>query len=143
MLRAMGTLIVPAMRYRDAKRALDWLHRAFGFERHAVYENADGTVMHAEMKLGDAFIMFGQVADTPFGRHMVQPDEVSGRNTISPYVVLPDAGMQAHYDRAVAAGAEILDPFAKKDYGGSGYSARDFEGFVWSFGSYDPRAPQG
>ena len=136
----MGTMIVPAMRYRDAKRALEWLSRAFGFEKHAVYENPDGTVMHAEMKLGDAFIMFGQVADTPFGKYMIQPDEAGGRNTISPYVVLPDAQMQGHYERARAAGAEIVDPFTKKDYGGSGYSARDCDGFVWSFGSYDPRA---
>ena len=127
------------MRYRDAKRALEWLNRAFGFEKHAVYENPDGTVMHAEMKLGDAFIMFGQVADTPFGKYMIQPDEASGRNTISPYVVLPEAGMAAHYERARNAGAEIVDAFTKKDYGGSGYSARDPEGFVWSFGSYDPR----
>jgi len=136
-------MIVPAMRYRDAKRALEWLNRAFGFEKHAVYENPDGTVMHAEMKLGDAFIMFGQVADTPFGKYMIQPDEAGGRNTISPYVVLPEAEMAAHYERARKAGAEIVDPFTKKDYGGSGYSARDPEGFVWSFGSYDPRTPHG
>lgn len=136
----MSTTIVPAMRYRDAKRALEWLQRAFGFERHAVHENPDGTVMHAEMKLGEAFIMFGQVADTPFGKTMIQPDEAGGRNTMSPYVVLPDTDIATHYERAVAAGAAIVDPFTKKDYGGSGYSARDPEGFVWSFGSYDPRA---
>ncbi len=40
----MSTMIVPSLRYRDAKRALEWLHRAFGFEKHAVYENPDGTV---------------------------------------------------------------------------------------------------
>lgn len=139
MLRGMSTLIVPAMRYRDAKRALEWLHRAFGFERHAVYENPDGTVMHAEMRFGEAFIMFGQVADTPFGQYMIQPEEAGGRNTISPYVVMPDADIAPHYERAVAAGAVVLDPLSKKDYGGSGYSVRDIEGFVWSFGSYDPR----
>ncbi|MGH8237603.1 MAG: VOC family protein [Steroidobacteraceae bacterium] len=137
----MSTLIVPSMRYRDAKRALEWLQRAFGFERHAVYENPDGRVMHAEMKFGEAFIMFGQVADTPFGKHMIQPSETGGRNTISPYVVMPEADVEAHHRRAVAAGADIVDPLTKKDYGGSGYSARDLEGFVWSFGSYDPRAP--
>ena len=72
-------MIVPALRYRDAKRALEWLNRAFGFEKHAAYENPDGTVMHAEMKLGEAFIMFGQVADTPFGKYMIQPDDAGGR----------------------------------------------------------------
>jgi hypothetical protein len=43
------------------------------------------------MSFGEAFIMFGQVADTPFGKYMLQPDEAGGRNTISRHVVMPDA----------------------------------------------------
>jgi uncharacterized glyoxalase superfamily protein PhnB len=82
------------------------------------------------------------VADTPFGKYMMQPDEAGGRNTVSVYVVMPEAQVAAHHARAVAAGAVIVDPLTKKDYGGSGYSARDPEGFLWSFGSYDPRAAQ-
>ncbi len=31
-------------------------------------------------------------------------------------------------------------PLEDKDYGGRGYSCRDLEGHVWSFGSYDPFA---
>ena len=32
--------IIPSLRYRDAPAAIEWLCRAFGFEKHAVY--ADG-----------------------------------------------------------------------------------------------------
>lgn len=45
----------------------------------------------------------------------------------------------AHYERAKAAGAEIIDEYAEKDYGGAGYSCRDPEGHLWWFGGYDPR----
>jgi uncharacterized glyoxalase superfamily protein PhnB len=46
----------------------------------------------------------------------------------------------AHHARAVAAGAEVVMPLEDKDYGGRGYSCRDPEGHVWSFGDYDPFA---
>jgi uncharacterized glyoxalase superfamily protein PhnB len=44
------------------------------------------------------------------------------------------------YRDAVAAGAEIVEKLADADYGGRGYSCRDPEGHVWSFGTYDPWA---
>lgn len=46
----------------------------------------------------------------------------------------------AHCAQAKAAGAEIVDDLETRDYGGSGYSARDPEGHLWSFGDYDPWA---
>ena len=44
-----------------------------------------------------------------------------------------------HYARAVEAGAEILLDLVDQDYGGRGYSCRDPEGYIWNFGTYDPR----
>ena len=46
----------------------------------------------------------------------------------------------AHYRDAVAAGAEIVLDLVDQSYGGRGYSCRDPEGRVWSFGDYDPWA---
>ena len=40
--------------------------------------------------------------------------------------------------RAKAAGAEIVIDIKTQDYGGRDYTARDLEGPVWIFGSYDP-----
>jgi uncharacterized glyoxalase superfamily protein PhnB len=48
------------------------------------------------------------------------------------------ADVRAHYDNAKAAGASIVDEYAEKEYGGAGYAARDPEGHLWYFGSYDP-----
>lgn len=74
-----------------------------------------------------------------FGQLMVQPIACEGRSTQSIYLVV-DA-VDAHHERARAAGAEIVMPLVDQDYGGRGYSCRDIEGHLWSFGSYDPWAP--
>jgi uncharacterized glyoxalase superfamily protein PhnB len=131
--------IVPAMRYRDAPAAIAWLCDAFGFTRHLVVPGPEGTIAHAQLTLGSGMIMLGSVADTPYGKNMRQPDEIGGAETQTAYVVVAD--VDAHYARAKAAGAEIVIDIKDEDYGGRGYTCRDLEGHIWSFGSYDPWAP--
>ena len=128
--------IIPCLRYRDAPAAIDWLCRAFGFERHAVYAEGD-TVHHAQLVFGNGMVMLGS-ADTAseWGRRIAQPGDIGGLETQSPCVVVAD--VDAHYARAVAAGAEVVQDIADQDYGGRGYSCRDLEGHLWWFGSYDP-----
>lgn len=127
--------IFPALRYRDANAAIDWLGRAFGFEEKAAYRGEDGTVHHAELRLGVGLIMLGQVREGDWmeGR---EPDPAAHGHGI--YVVVPDA--DAHHARAKAAGAEIVRELTDEDYGSREYGARDLEGNSWSFGTYDPYA---
>jgi uncharacterized glyoxalase superfamily protein PhnB len=73
-----------------------------------------------------------------FDELMTTPSEIGGRETQSAYVIVED--VDGHHDHAVAAGAEIVLALEDKDYGGRGYSCRDLEGHLWSFGSYDPFA---
>jgi uncharacterized glyoxalase superfamily protein PhnB len=127
--------VMPTMRYRDALAAIDWLERAFGFERHAVYEDG-GVVHHAQLRFGSGMIMLGSMpseGEPAFPERV--PAEV-GAATSSVYVVVRDP--DAHHARAKAAGAEILRELTDQDYGSRDYSARDPEGHVWSFGSYRP-----
>ena len=131
-----GSTIIPGLRYRDAHAAIDWLCKAFGFEKHAVYENEHGRVVHAQLVYGHGMLMLGEAGPEGFGRHMLQPDQVQGRETQCAYVTVSDC--RAHYERAKAAGAEIIEEYAEKDYGGAGYACRDPQGHLWSFGSYDP-----
>jgi uncharacterized glyoxalase superfamily protein PhnB len=120
--------VYPSLRYHDAPAAIEWLERAFGFERMQVIENPDGTIAHAELRWGDGVIMLGSERDDPVhGSHAGQ-----GWN----YVVVEDA--DAHHDRARAAGAEIVMELTDQDYGSRDYSARDPEGNLWSFGTYAP-----
>ena len=74
----------------------------------------------------------------PSGEMSKPPIDVGGVGTQSPYIIVED--VDAHYARAVAAGAEIVMDIKDEDYGGRGYSCRDPEGHVWNFGSYDPWA---
>ncbi len=131
-----GSTIIPCLRYRNAHAAIDWLCAAFGFSRHAVHENENGGVEHAQLTFGNGMVMIGEVRNNAFGEHIAQPDEIGGRETQCACVTVADC--KAHYERALAAGAVIVDAYAGMDYGGAGYSCRDPEGHLWYFGSYDP-----
>ncbi len=130
--------IVPTLRYRDAATAIEWLCRAFGFEKHLVVPGEGGTIAHAQLTLGNGMIMLGSARDDAFGKLQKPPAEVGGVSTQSSYVIVPDA--DAHHARAVAAGARVVYPLKDEDYGGRGYSCLDPEGHLWNFGTYDPWA---
>jgi uncharacterized glyoxalase superfamily protein PhnB len=130
--------VIPAFRYRDAPAAIAWLCKAFGFEKQAVYEGKDGIVEHAQLTFGNGMIMLGSVRDTHYGKSMTTPQQAGGA-TSGVYVIVNDA--DAHCARAKGAGAEILIELVTQDYGGRDYTCRDPEGYVWTFGTYDPWAP--
>ena len=127
--------IIPALRYRDAPAAIEWLCKAFGFEKQAVYAGENGEIEHAQLTFGIGMIMLGSMRDNDYGRFFKHPHEVGGV-TQGTYLIVEDA--DAHYTRAKAAGAEILLDIKIQDYGGRDYTCRDPEGHVWTFGTYDP-----
>jgi len=49
--------VIPCLRYRDAPAAIEWLCRAFGFEKHLVVPNQDGTIAHAQLSFGAGMVM--------------------------------------------------------------------------------------
>ena len=114
--------------YRDPWAALDWLEKAFGFERSMVISDKDGRLGHAQMRFGDGYLMVG----SEWVDFVASPTSVGGKNTQSIHVQLPD-GIDAHCERARAAGAAILMEPADQFYGDRTYRARDLEGHVWTF----------
>ena len=134
--------VIPALRYRDAPAAIDWLCRAFGFEKQAVYANPDGTVAHAQLTFGNGMVMLGSVVEgTPFSKLLRQPDEIGRVETQTPYLIVADC--DAVYKKAKAAGAEMVLDIADMSYGGRAFTCRDPEGHIWNVGSYDPWADSG
>jgi uncharacterized glyoxalase superfamily protein PhnB len=131
--------VIPCFRYRNAPAAIEWLCATFGFEKHLVVPNVDGTVAHAQLSFGNGMIMVGSAVDSEFGKLMKQPDEIGGFATQSPYVIVSDADVV--YARAKLAGAVILIDITDEDYGGRGFTCRDLEGHIWNFGTYDPWGP--
>ena len=128
--------VVPALRYREAPAMIEWLCENFGFEKQLVVPNEDGTIAHAQLRFGNGMIMTGSVMKTEFGEYMKQPDEIGGAETQSCYLIVDDA--DAVYQKAKAAGAEILIEIKDEDYGGRGFTCRDPEGHMWTIGTYDP-----
>src|SRR5437667_12194707 len=108
MARRLKAIVIRSLRYVYATVAIECLCSAFGFERHAVYPNPDGTIAHAQLSFGNGMIMLGSVSgkDSEWGRLIRQPDEVDGLETQSAYLIVSDA--DAVYAKAKAAGAEIL-----------------------------------
>jgi uncharacterized glyoxalase superfamily protein PhnB len=80
-------------------------------------------------------VMLGSARDDEWGA-FVKPVAEVGVRTGAAYVVVAD--IDAHHARARAAGAEIVRALADTPYGSREYAARDPEGQVWSFGTYDP-----
>jgi uncharacterized glyoxalase superfamily protein PhnB len=140
MARSKNTTptIIPALRYQDAPKAIDWLCRAFGFEKHLVVPGENGSIAHAQLTLGNGMIMLGSAGKrgNAYDELIRTPGELGGVNSQAPYVIVEDA--DAHHDQARSAGAEIVIPLEDASYGGRGYSCRDLEGNVWSFGTFDP-----
>ena len=132
----MPSTIIPALRYKDAPAAIDWLCHVFGFQKHAVYPGPNNTIGHAELKLGDGMIMLGSGKDDAYGRGFRSPGDLGGFETRSAYIIVDNA--DAVYARAKAAGGIILREIQNTDYGSREFSVKDLEGHSWSVGTYDP-----
>ena len=131
--------VIPGLRYHDAAAAIEWLCRAFGFEKHLVVPGEGGTIAHAQLRFGNGMIMLGSAGKHGGGYdELVKTPREVGVATQGTYVIVEDP--DAHYRDAVAAGAEVVLDIVDQDYGGRGYTCRDLEGNVWSFGDYDPWA---
>jgi uncharacterized glyoxalase superfamily protein PhnB len=121
--------VVPAIFYGDPWGALDWLEEAFGWKRSMVITDKDGKLAHSEMRLDDGLIYVG----SEWADYTVSPASVSGKNTQSIHIHLKD-GLDAHCERARAAGAVIVREPEDQFYGDRVYSAMDPQGHVWTFG---------
>jgi uncharacterized glyoxalase superfamily protein PhnB len=113
--------------YRDPRAALAWLEKAFGFETTMVVENPDGSIGHSEMRVGrNGLVMVGREWDE-FHR---SPASMGGVNTQSIHIHLDGEGqdVDAHYRRALEAGAKSLREPADQFYGDRVCGVLDPEG---------------
>lgn len=119
-----------ALYYDDPRAALDWLERAFGFEPFMVITDEKGDIAHAEMTFGDSYIMVGRGGWFDW---VATPSQVGGKNTQNVHVHL-EADLDAHCERARAAGAVIQQEPTDQFYGDRTYRACDPGGHSWTFG---------
>lgn len=117
-----------AVYYKDPRAALDWLEAAFGFERQMVISDADGALVHSQIGFKEAYVMVG----SEWADYVASPQSVQGRNTQSISIEI-DGAIDAHCERARAAGGVVMREPADQFYGDRTYSIRDPEGHVWHF----------
>src|SRR5262245_53505775 len=109
--------IIPELAYADVREAAEWLCRAFGLRvrlrigGHRIQlVHGDGALVVIELPAG------AQAEAVPSHAVMVRVDDVD-----------------AHYERARAAGAEVGPPPVSYPYGERQYGARDLGGHRWTF----------
>jgi uncharacterized glyoxalase superfamily protein PhnB len=118
----------PAVTYRDPKHMYRWLEEAFGFEPHGVIFDGEGNLMHSQMSFGNGIIMVG----TEWSDRHRSPTSIGGYCTQTVHVQLNE-NVDAHCERARAAGAEIQQEPATQFFGDRTYRAIDPEGHIWTF----------
>jgi PhnB protein len=121
----MRQIITPYLLYEDVDAALGFLERAFGFKEYLRFTGPEGYVNHAEARLGEAAVYLGDPGD-----RYKNPKRL-GQETVGLYVLVDD--VDAHYERAKAAGAEIVQEPEDEEYSDRRYTAVDPEGHHWFF----------
>ena len=115
--------------YRDPIKALDWLEGAFGFKRSMLVTDAEGSLVHSEMRYADAYL----IIDSEWNPDVSSPTNVGGKNTQMVYIRLAGEDLDWHCERARAFGAKIVQEPKDQFYGERTYRARDLEGHTWTF----------
>jgi len=126
--------VTPVLTYRDIQTAHDFLVRAFGFQSGGVHRNGEGQAVHGEVRVGDADIWLHRAT----AEHGLDSPLASDVASSGLFVHVDD--VDAHYERARAAGARIDSAPVDQPYGQREYGARDPEGHRWWFAT--PATPR-
>jgi uncharacterized glyoxalase superfamily protein PhnB len=129
--------VVPMLTYADGPAAMDWLVAAFGFEEQTRWLDEEGRVGHGELRAGGGLVMIASTnvdyeGPTAHRAHCPQADAWLRSPYVVDGVLVYVDDIDAHYDRAVAAGAPTLSGIEE---GGPGrlYRTEDLEGHRWMF----------
>jgi len=123
--------ITPHLFYDDVGAALDWLVKAFGFEVRLRMTDKEGLVVHGEVNVKDGLVMLGLAAEVEAWE---SPRTLGGRVSQRLYIFVDD--VDAHYQRALSAGAKIIRQPADQFWGDRVYECIDPEGHRWKFAQH-------
>lgn len=109
------TDLSPYLLVKDAEAVLCFCETVFGAARVRVISDSGNGIMHAECRIGDTVLMMGEADGPPAMLHLYLPD--------------PDAT----FDRAIATGAEVVQPMMEKGDGDRRGGVRAPDGTQWFF----------
>ena len=120
--------VTPRLVVRGGAEAIDFYRAAFGAEEVGErFTGPDGEVIHAQVRIGDSIVMITDAGDN--GGPAQAPSPAGGAVTAIMATYWPD--VDAAWERAAAAGAEVIFPLADQFYGERGGRLRDPFGQQW------------
>ncbi|HUA15200.1 MAG TPA: VOC family protein [Verrucomicrobiae bacterium] len=122
--------LTPFLTVRDADRAIEFYKQAFGAVERGVMRGPDGKVAHAELMIGDSIIMLSDEFPQ-FGS--LSPQSIGG-SAMGLHIYLD--GVDAAFDRAVKAGAEVEMPVMDQFWGDRYGKLKDPFGHKWSIATH-------
>jgi PhnB protein len=122
--------LTPYLTVKDAARAIEFYKKAFGAQERGVMKGPDGKVMHAELKIGDSIVM---LADE-FPEYGSLSPQSSGGAGMGLHIYVD--GVDAAFDRAVKAGAQVEMPVSDQFWGDRYGKLKDPFGHKWSIATH-------
>jgi len=122
--------LAPYMTVRNARAAIDFYKKAFGAEKVLQLDMADGTIAHAEIRIGDSVVMLSEENEA-WGTK--SPLSLGG----SPmFLMAYVADVDAAFRRAIDAGAAEIRPVADQFYGDRSGTLKDPYGHQWTLSTH-------
>ncbi|MCI0701657.1 MAG: VOC family protein [Planctomycetia bacterium] len=122
--------VTPYITVRGAAKAIEFYKQAFGATEVMRFAMPDGTIAHAEIKIGDSVIMLCDEMPA-FGNR--GPETLGGASG-GLMIYLPN--VDAAFAQAVAAGAKVFKPLQDQFYGDRSGSVTDPFGHIWTLSTH-------
>ncbi|HUK94815.1 MAG TPA: VOC family protein [Gaiellaceae bacterium] len=122
--------VTPYLAVEDASKAIEFYKEAFGAEELMRMPGPDGKIAHATIQIGDSKVMLSD----PFDQSTVRPPAERGGPTGSIFLYVED--VDATFERATDAGAEVTMPLDDMFWGDRFGSITDPFGHVWSLATH-------
>ncbi len=119
--------VIPYLTVADAAAQVDFLKRALGADEMHVMRGPDGSIGHAELRIGDSVVMIGQA------RGEWQP--------VHCMIYLYTEDADATHARALECGATLVAPLADQFYGDRHGAVKDPAGNVWYIATHVEDVP--
>ncbi len=119
--------VTPHMTVQGASKLIDFLKQAFDAKENFRMAQPDGTVMHAEVRIGDSIVMAGEAR----GQAKAMPSSL--------YLYVPD--VDTVYKRALQAGATTTMEPVDQFWGDRTAAVRDPSGNQWMIATHKEDVP--